>query len=58
MTADVSVEEEWKELKQVLQAAAKEVCGTTKGGKKRKKPGGGAMKRRQRSRKRKRPSKR
>ena len=34
MTADGSVEEEWKELKQVLQAAAKEVCGTTKGGKK------------------------
>ena len=34
MTADESVGEEWKELKQVLQAAAKEVCGTTKGGKK------------------------
>ena len=34
MTADGSVEEEWKEMKQVLQAVAKEVCGTTKGGKK------------------------
>ena len=34
MTADESVEEEWKEMKQVPQAVAKEVYGTTKGGKK------------------------
>ena len=34
VTSNGSMEEEWKKMKQVLQTAAKEVCGTTKGGKK------------------------
>ena len=44
VTADGSVEEEWKELKQVLQAAAKRCVELLKEERKRRKPGGEAMK--------------